>query len=495
MNRSVSPRPPIQKTLSFIRKAALVVWAGLTSTSLALAEDTSPEDTSTQDTIDWPSFRGTKANGIATGSPLPTRWDATSQPTSGIHWRTQVPGLGHSSPTIVGDQIYLTTAISVTGDAPLNIGRNGGIKAAQDSGPQSWVVLCYDKNTGTELWRRTATTGAPQATRHAKATHANSTVAVANDRVVASFGSEGTYCYDRNGELIWETDLGLIDISKYGIGWGYASSPTIHEDRVVLVCDDPNHPFVVALNLSDGKEVWRTDRLGDSERNWSSALIHDDGGTLKRIDEEHSDGAETSAQVIVNGWPWIVAYDLEDGSERWRIRGGGDNPVPTPFVANGLIYITSAHGDESPIYAIRPDASGNLTESLETSHDSVVWQVRRGGAYMSTPVVHDGRLYLGNTNGVLRCYDAASGDKVYEKRLGRGASIIASLVAGDGKVFCASENGSVYVVRSGAEFEVIAENPMGEACFASPAISGDTMFIRTSASLYAIRTPGDTDSE
>jgi len=420
---------------------------------------------------DWPSFRGKGGRGVALGHKTAEVWNAADASDKAIRWKADVPGLGHSSPTIVNDKIFLTTAVSVGKKASLQVGRAGNRDPAEDNGEQTWWVLCYDKSSGKELWRKSARKGTPKATRHAKATHANTTIAADAKHVVAFFGSEGLYCYDHDGNLLWQRDLGVIDISKYGIGWGYASSPAIHGDKIVLVCDDPKNPFIVALKLSNGEELWRKSRKDDSERSWGTPLIH---------------ASEGGAQVVVNGWPWVVSYDLKNGEERWRIEGGGDNPVPTPFVDDGLIYITNSHGGKSPIYAISPKAAGNLTESDAAAKRGIVWQVDRGGSYLSTPVIWEDYLYLGNTNGVVRCYHAKSGDKVYEQRLGNGASITGSLVAADGKIYCPSEEGQIYVLEAGADFKILAKNNMHKPCFATPAISAGIIYVRTTETLVAI---------
>ncbi len=429
---------------------------------------------------DWPGFRGPGGRGVALGQKTAETWDATNSADKAIQWTIDVPGLGHSSPTIIGDKIFLATAVPTSGDAPLNVGPNGGIAAADDNGEQTWWVLCYDKATGMEKWRKAARKGIPRATRHAKATHANTTIAANADRVVAFFGSEGLYCYDHDGKPLWQRDLGVIDVSKYGIGWGYASSPAIHGDRIVLVCDDPTDPFLVSLRLSDGEEIWRKSRQDDCERSWGTPLIHTSGDT---------------SQVVVNGWPWIISYDLESGEELWRIEGGGDNPVPTPFVHHDRIYVTNSHGGKSPIYAVSTNASGNLSETASAAEQGVVWSVERGGSYMSTPVVWDDYLYLGNTNGVLRCFLADTGEKIYEERLGSGASITASLVAADDKIYCPSEDGKMYVVQAGPEFKVLAKNEMGHPCFATPAISDGVLYVRTTETLVAIQPESETVPE
>ena len=433
--------------------------------------------------VDWPSFRGVGAKGIAEGYPLPVSWNADPEQgqVKGILWSAKVPGLGHSSPVVCGNQVLVATAIAEEGEAPLQVGRGGRPDAADDNGTQSWVVISYDRTTGKELWRSVAHRGTPRATRHAKATHANTSVAVHGDRLVAFFGSEGLHCFDLQGKRIWSRDLGVINISKYGIGWGYASSPAIHKDRIAVICDDPSQPFVAVLRLSDGQEVWRRKRDDDCERSWGTPAIF-------------SHPART--QVVINGWPWIVAYDFENGNELWRIHGGGDNPVPTPFEAHGSIFITNAHGAQSPIYVVEPDASGDITPTDDREQsgkldksDGIVWSTMKGGSYMSTPVVYGDYLYLGSSSGILRCFNARNGEKIYEKRLGSGASMIASLVAGDGKIFCASENGTVYVVAAGPEFRVQARNPMGQPCFASPAISQGVIYLRTTGNLFAVQAP------
>lgn len=421
----------------------------------------------------WPAFRGPGATGVAEGHALPSVWNAdpADPDTRGVRWRTAVPGLGHSSPVVWGDRVFLCTAISEGEGPELMLGVGGQPTAANDAKEHRWVVLCYDRATGEELWRKTAHRGEPRATRHVKATQANTSVAVDGESVVAFFGSEGLYGYDLDGNLRWSRDLGVIDIAKYGIGWGYASSPAIHGDRIALVCDDPSNPFVVVLRLSDGEELWRVSRAGVSERSWGTPLIH---------------AGPEGAQVVVNGWPWIVSYDLETGDELWRIHDGGDNPIPTPFVSDGLIYVTSAHGPLSPIYAIRPEARGDITPSRGApSNEGIVWSRFKGGSYMSTPVVYGGRIYLASSS-IIRCFDATSGEEVYAERLDSSASIIASLVAGDGKIYCASEDGTVYVLAAGPEFEVLSRNPMGEPCFATPALSEGGLYFRTTDSLVAI---------
>lgn len=422
----------------------------------------------------WPEFRGLGARGIADGYPTRVSWnaDVAAGKLSGLLWRAEVPGLGHSSPIVWGNRIYVATSVRLSGKAPLRIGYYGDTKAAQDNDEQRWMILCFNKKSGKRLWERILRVGKPAAARHEKATHANTTLSTDGKRLVAFLGSEGLYCFDLYGKLLWSQALGVINISKYGIGWGYGSSPALHRDRIVLLCDDPQNPFVAAFRLSDGKEVWRVSRKGDSERSWGTPLIHSDG---------------TRTQVVTNGWPYIVSYDLNTGKELWRLRGGGDNPIPTPFVANGLIVVTNAHGGKAPLFVIRPSATGDISlPEGSTSNDAIVWSVPNGGTYISTPVVYGGYIFLANHSGVLRCFEFKTGRKMYEERLGTGSACSASLVAADGKIYCAAEEGIVYVIKAGETMEVMAKNQMGEPCLATPAISQGVLYFRTSGSLIAI---------
>jgi outer membrane protein assembly factor BamB len=367
---------------------------------------------------------------VAEGFPTRASWDLHTK--KGLLWRAPVPGLGHSSPVTWGDRIFLPSSVSSAESVPLKLGQTGEPTAADDNGEHRWVVFCYDKKTGKKLWQQTAYQGVPRATRHVKATHANTSLATDGHHLVAFFGSEGLYCYSLDGRLLWSKDLGVINVSKYGIGWGFGSSPSIHENRVVVLCDDPERPFMAAFQLSDGAEMWRVSRKEVCERSWGTPFIHVNGDRT---------------QVVTNGWPWIVSYDLANGQELWRLRGGGDNPIPTPFSAHGWIFVTNAHGGKAPIFAVRPEASGDISPAGESgSNASLVWSLPQGGSYISTPVVYNDHIYLGNTNGVLRCFESKTGRKIYEERLGPDASIYSSLVAADGKIYCGSEDGMMYVV-------------------------------------------------
>jgi outer membrane protein assembly factor BamB len=242
---------------------------------------------------------------------------------------------------------------------------------------------------------------------------------------------------------------------------------------VLLQCDVQRNSFLAAFSLQDGRDVWRTPRT--DVPTWGTPAIVDGARPL----------------VVVNGYRHAGGYDLKTGKEIWKLTGGGDIPVPTPVVAGNLVFLTNAHGPQAPIYAVRTSATGDISlKGGQTSNDHVAWSVARDGAYMITPIVYNGLLYNSKNNGVMSCYEAETGKRLYQERLGNGTTgFTASPVAGDGKIYFSSEDGDVFVVKAGPSFELLAKNPMGDVCMASPAIVGDTIYFRTATRVVAVSAP------
>lgn len=418
----------------------------------------------------WPSFRGPRARGVADGRELPSTWDlATGE---NVLWRTEIPGLAHSSPVVWGERLFVTSAMRLEADSELSSlfgsPNYGAGDSVVDEGEHAFLVYCLDAGSGKILWERTAHVGVPRTKRHPKSTHANSTPACDARRVVAFFGSEGLFAYDHAGELLWQRDLGVLDCGaprldgSDGFQWGFASSPVIHGELVIVQCDVQGQSFVAALDLATGKDVWRTPR--EEEPTWCTPTVHDAA-------------AGGRAQVITNGYDHIGGYDLATGAEIWKTSGGGDVPVPTPVVDGDLIYLTSSHGPARPIRAVRVTAEGTLGDDPATS-PHLAWHLPRSGVYMQTPLAYRGLLYCCSDAGVLGCYDALTGEELYRERLGSGSSgFSSSPVAAEGRLYFASESGEVYLVRAGREFEVLGLEELGETCLATPAISGGRLFV------------------
>jgi outer membrane protein assembly factor BamB len=424
------------------------------------------------ESVHWPSFRGPMARGVSDGRPPPTQWNVDTN--ENIKWKTQIPGLGLSSPVIWGDRLFITTAVRARGAQPLKVGLYGDISSVDDDSPHEWQVVCLDKKSGKVLWKRTACEGVPKIKRHTKASHANSTPATDGKHVVAFFGSEGLYCYDVDGKPMWSRDLGVLDSGYYVVPeaqWGFGSSPVIYQDKVIIQCDVEKGSFVAALNLSDGSDVWMTQRR--EVPTWGTPTVLP---------------GPAGAQVICNGYKHIGGYDLATGEEVWKLRGGGDIPVPTPIVAHDLIFITNGHGEANPVYAIRTTAKGRIKLAKgESSNEHIAYRLDRRGTYMQTPIVYGDLLYCCRDNGVLSCFEAKTGKEVYQKRLGSGRSgFTASPVAADGWLYFTGEEGDVYVVKAGPQFEVAATNRLGELCMATPAISDGVLYFRTQNNVIAV---------
>jgi outer membrane protein assembly factor BamB len=425
-----------------------------------------------KDGVDWPQFRGIAASGVAEGFSLPSTWNAADG--TNIVWKTPIPGLGLSSPVVWKDDIFISSSISGRDDAGLKVGYYGNIQSVTDDTAHEWRVHALDKKTGAIRWQQTAFKGVPKIKRHTKSTHANSTLATDGERVIAFFGSEGLYAYDMRGTLLWKKDLGVLDAGYYmvpGAQWETGSSPVLHDGMVIVQADVQKGSFLAMFDAKDGREVWRVARA--DVPTWSTPTIHTVNG---------------QTQILVNGMRHVGAYDFKTGKEIWKLSGGGDIPVPTPVVSEGLIYITNAHGPASPVYAIRDTASGDISLKPDTaSNEHVAWSAARSGGYMCTPLVYRGLVYIVRYNGVLNVFDAKSGEKKYETRLGGATSAFtASPVANDGKVYIASEDGQVFVIAAGPKYEVIAMNEMATPVLATPAISEGRLILRTQDQIMSI---------
>ena len=419
------------------------------------------------------------------GSPTvrdpPTTWSLERG--ERLRWKTRIPGLGHGSPIVWGDHVFVVTAVSGAEDPPLTVGLFGSPAPADDDETQQWRLYALDARSGEVLWNRVAHEGAPATRRHAKASHANATPTTDGTRVVASFGSAGLHAYDFEGNRLWSRDLGVLDAGSYNIPafqWGYASSPLLHDGKVLVLADVQGDSFLASLDADTGADVWRVGR--DDVPTWGTPTVV----------EAPLGAAEGQRHIVVNGFRHIGAYDFATGAEVWRLSGGGDVPVPTPIAGHGLVFVTNAHGRLSPVYAIRQGARGDISlEEDATTSAGVAWSVLRGsGAYMQTPVLLGDELYVCRDNGTLTVFDARTGQEHYKERLtSSGDGFTASAVAAGGRLYLTSEVGDVHVIAAGPSFERLATNSLDEVVMATPAIAHDTIYFRTKGHVVAIGEP------
>jgi len=420
----------------------------------------------------WPSFRGPNASGVAEGQHLPDRWNGTTG--DNILWHTPIPGLAHSSPIVWGDRVFVTSAISSRGNATFKPGLYGDGDASDDRSSHKWMLYALDKRTGKIVWERVAFDGVPGNKRHIKSTYASASPATDGRIVVAWFGSQGVYAYDVNGRLIWKVDLGRVDMGAYDIPsyeWGPASSPIIWNGLVLLQCDTQADSFVIALDAATGKTVWKTDR--QELPSWGTPTVLTFGN---------------QAELVTNAANYVRGYDARTGQELWRLGGSSKITAPTPIRANDLIIVASGRRPERPIFAIRPDARGDVT--LDKNHSNsraIAWSKTARGPYMPTPLAYDGILYSLNNDGVFDAYDVETGDDVYRQRLDPiGSGFSSSPVAADGRIYLANEDGDMLVIAAGRQFRLISVNRIGELVMATPALSDGVMYVRSSSSLFAV---------
>jgi outer membrane protein assembly factor BamB len=446
---------------------------GLLSVSLLLAMPHSAARGLRQDPhAEWPSFRGPSASGVADGERLPDRWDVAGG--KHIRWKTPIPGLAHSSPVVAGDRVFVTTAVSSKGAATFKPGLYGDGTASEDRSSHQWKVIALDRQTGKVLWERVAFEGEPREKRHIKATYANQTPATDGRVVVAFFGSQGLYAYDVAGKKLWERDLGRLNAGAYDIPsyeWGNASSPIIYKDRVIVQCDTHEASFLMALDLKTGRTLWKTDRT--ELPSWGTPTVY---------------AAGSRPEVVTNASNFIRGYDPDTGKELWRLGGSSKITAPTPVFTKDLVIVASGRGPERPIFAIRPGGTGDLTLAEgQSASNAIAWSKRGRGPYMPTPIIYQGYVYVLANQGILDCYELATGREIYRERVPHhGSGFSASPVASDGRLFLPSEDGDVFVIRTGPTFGLVATNTTGELVMATPAVAHRTLFVRTEKHLLAI---------
>lgn len=390
---------------------------------------------------DWTQFRGSGSQGIAAATELPLSWNSTKN----VRWTQPIPGKGWSSPILLGGRLYLTTAVPLSQDA---------------SAPLSLRALCLEADSGKVIWDIEVFQQAAGSKIHTKNSHASPTPITDGKRLFVHFGTNGTACLNLDGQIVW-TNREL----KYAPVHGSGGSPVLWNGVLIVSCDGADLQFVVALDQQNGTIRWKTPRDTKPTKGFSfgTPLVIEAGGR---------------AQLISQASDAVFAYDPADGKTLWKVRyHDGYSVVPRPVFGQGLLFVCTGYNTPS-LLAIRPDGSGDVTES------HVVWKTSKAVPKNPSPLLVGEELYIVADNGVATCLEARTGEEIWQARIGGNFS--ASPVYAAGRIYLQSEEGEGIVLKAGRQFEELARNPLGEKTLASYAVAERALFIRSENNLRRI---------
>jgi outer membrane protein assembly factor BamB len=418
---------------------------------------------------DWTHWRGPNGNGVAPDTTLPLRWGAAEN----IAWKTPIAGTGVSTPIVSGDRIYVTSQLGAGVRRPGNHPRlvQGADAAAQgeraieaagggDPARTTFVVEAFARADGKRLWERRIEATGDLTPVHDKHNLATPSPVTDGSLVYAWFGTGQLAALDRSGAIVWQRHL-ATENGAFDIQWGHGSSPVVHGDHVLLLCDQPARSYLLALDKKTGKDVWKADR-GKGRSSYSTPFVI---------------AGAFGTEIVVNSTERIDAYDAKTGTLLWHAGDVSRFAVPTPVFHNGVIYASRGYRS-GPYMAIKPGGRGDVTKT------HVAWSVATGAPYVSSLLYYEGLVYMANDVGVLTAVDAGTGERVWQERVEGVFS--ASPVAGGGHVYFVSENGDTVVVKAGRAPQIVARNALGERVVASPAISNGRLFVRTDKHVFAI---------
>ena len=404
---------------------------------------------------EWPQFRGPGGQGHSAARNLPLEWNEES----GIDWKTDLPGVGWSSPVVSGKRIFLTTAVATNDE---DIGRPGSGET-KHSRSFSLRTLCLDARSGKILWNLETSRVPPGVSIHLKNSHASPTPVTRNDRVYVHFGTWGTAALDLDGKVIWQRRL------EYKPVHGSGGSPVLFKDMLILNCDGAESPFVVAMETDTGDECWRTARPEGVTKafSFSTPLVIDVDGT---------------PQLVSAGSEFVCAYNPRSGEQLWTVRYPNRfSVVPRPVYAGGLVLVCTGYEGPAELIAIRPDGEGDVTES------HVVWRAPKYVPQNPSPVVSNDRVYCVSDNGIASCRDLQTGTLHWKHRL-RG-DFSSSPILAESRIWFLSEAGVCTVIEDSVDYTRLAVNEIDEQSLASLAPVNGALFIRTKRHLYRIGRP------
>lgn len=411
----------------------------------------------------WHHWRGPYATGVAADANPPVTWSETEN----IRWKVAIPGIGHATPIVWEDKIFIQTAIEPQPEEKESEGDDnpfGGFFGGENEGPMyKFDLLAINRSDGSVLWQKTLRELAPHEGTHRDATYASNSPVTDGEHIYAYFGSRGLYCVDMMGNVKWEKDVGTMYKSNT---FGEGSSPALYGDTLVIVQDHERDSFITALDKRTGDVLWKTER--DERTTWSSPVVVEQDG---------------KPQVVTTGTNRVRSYDLATGKLLWDSDGLTRNSIPSPVAADGYVYVMSGFRGDA-LQAIRlAEATGSISGS-----DAVVWEFDRDMPYVPSPLLANGIIYfLKRNDGILSAFNTETGKAHYGPERLKGVSgVYASIVGTADRVYIAGRNGVVNVIQQGPEFKVLAENTLDDSFNASPAIVGNELYLRGSGHLYCI---------
>lgn len=382
---------------------------------------------------EWPGWRGPRGDGHSDESNLPTRWSETEN----VAWKTAIPGKGHSSPVIWGDRVFLTTALE---------------KERQR------VLLCLDRRTGKTMWQKVVVTSGLEQ-KHDLNSYASATPVTDGKHVWVSFFEEPKIvvaCFDIEGNEVWRTSPG-----EFRSIHGFCSSPVLYQDTLILNCDQDADAYLVAFDRTTGKERWRTDRPNKTRSYCTPLFITHDG----------------RPQMVLSGSKSVCSYEPGTGKPIWWMAGPTEQFVATLVYADDVLFVTGGYPDFH-LLGVDPGGSGDVLKT------HIRWRDRKGASYVPSPIAANHHFFVVSDNGLGSCFEAQTGKLKWKERMGRRHS--ASAVAAGGNLYFLDDDGETFVVKASSEYELVSQNSLGEAAFASPAISRGQIFIRTTEHLWCI---------
>ena len=376
---------------------------------------------------DWTQWRGPNGNGIAEGAAPPVKWSSSQN----VVWKTPVPGRGHSSPTIVGNRIYMATS---------------------DERQQIQSVVAFERNSGKQVWQTTVHRGQFPRRIHNKNTHATSTVACDGERLFIVFFNQQSIqmtALDLNGKELWQETIGAFNPKAYQ--YGYAASPTIYKDLVLISADVDRPGGVIAgLNRKSGKVQWKIRRA--AKLSWSSPIVANISGR---------------DQLLISGCDKVTSFNPSNGRELWSVAATTMATCGTMVWEGDLVFASGGYPKAETV-CIRADGSGRI-----------VWKNRQK-CYEQSMLAHNGYVYAVDDRGIAVCWKGSDGSEMWKSRL--SGPVSASPILAGGNIYASNERGVMFVIKANPrKFELVAQNQLGNSSFASPTICDGRMYLRVGA--------------